>query len=184
MSGPTGRLHSKYHMSHMAVLSCMFKRCNLHTGWTWTRAALRALMHQMLNCFYNPASTLWFAGTGTKLSLTPDTAFQLELLWCRVFHINYTTDHIWDSLRTEVRGTDTKYLFFWSNKTVWGPVQWRGMLLPLATSANIILHADPSFQKLQAECDRGWKTSCFTLVWPSSLSVRPFGESSWKQSLK
>lgn len=43
---------------------------------------------------------------GVILSLT----LQHGLLWCRVLHINYTTDNICDSLRTEVRGADTKYL--------------------------------------------------------------------------
>lgn len=64
-------------------------------------------VYQTLNCFYNSVySNNMTCHEGVILSLT----LQHGLLWCRVLPINYTTDNICDSLRTELRGADTKYL--------------------------------------------------------------------------
>lgn len=71
------------------------------------------------------------------------------MLWCQVLHINYTTDNICDSLRTEVRGVDTKYLFIQQNSVRSSSTAGHvASLIPLVKSANIILHRNFSFQML------------------------------------
>lgn len=110
-------------------------------GVKWLWRTLHVSTYQTLICYHNPASALWLAERDSNCpsGLTQD--FSAKVLWCRVLHINYTTDNICDSPRTEVRGGRTPNISV-SNRTLWGPVQWQDALLsliPPVESANIWL---------------------------------------------
>ncbi len=137
---------------------------------------LIVMMCQMLNCFYNCINSLIRCEV-IKLSLKLSTALQREVLWCQVLHINYTTDNICDSLRSEVRGVDTKYLFVQQNSVRSSSMAGHvASLIPLVKSANIILHLN--FQMLH----NSWL--CLIFISPPSLSFSSFGENSTESLLK